>query len=114
MLKYVKNLSNYLKDINNMGDFVFKIRKEDIAYAGGLLKMQISGVVKIELEGGSLFGIERDLKRNILSKRKKVLKRLKLKKKIFRRYYNVSNSVFVKVKNFLEIAGKVVNLTENT
>src|ERR1700753_687887 len=105
MLKDIKNLNKYLNDINNMGDFVFKIRKEDIACAGGLLKMQISGVV-IELEGGSLFGIERDVKRNILSKTKKVLNRLKLKKKIFRRYYIVSNKVFVKVKNFLEVAGK--------
>jgi F-type H+-transporting ATPase subunit alpha len=55
MFKNIKKFCNDLNDINNMG-FVFKV-SDDIVYARGLLKVQMSEMVKFELENESLFGI---------------------------------------------------------
>jgi len=55
MFKNIKKFCNDLNDINNMG-FVFKV-SDDIVYARGLLKVQMSEMVKFELENEELFGI---------------------------------------------------------
>jgi len=55
MFKNIKKFCNDLNDINNMG-FVFKV-SDDIVYARGLLRVQMSEMVRFELENESLFGI---------------------------------------------------------
>lgn len=55
MYKNIKKMYSDLNDINNMG-FVFKV-SDDIVYARGLLRVQMSEMVKFELETEQLYGI---------------------------------------------------------
>src|ERR1700759_303673 len=55
MFKNIKKFCNELNDINNMG-FVFKV-SDDIVYARGLIKVQMSEMVRFEIEGEKLYGI---------------------------------------------------------
>jgi hypothetical protein len=84
MFKKMNNIYNNLNDINNMGH-VFKV-SDDIVYARGLLRVQMSEMVKFELEKKRLFGRDKDLRLSV--KRRKVIKR----------YYYQSNSGLGKEK----------------
>jgi len=66
MFKMINNIYNDLNGINNMG-FAFKA-SDDIVYARGLLRVQMSEMVKFELEKKSLFG-KNSCKKKIIIKR---------------------------------------------
>jgi F-type H+-transporting ATPase subunit alpha len=56
MLKNIKRFYNQKENMNNMG-YVFKV-SDDIVYARGLLKVQMSEMVEMEIEGeDKLYGI---------------------------------------------------------
>jgi hypothetical protein len=89
MFRKMDNICNDLNDINNMGH-VFKV-SDDIVYARGLLRVQMSEMVKFELEKKSLFGKKSG------------------KKSIIKRYYYTSNLVLGKDKfTNLVKAGEII------
>jgi F-type H+/Na+-transporting ATPase subunit alpha len=55
MLKNIKKFYTSFDDIDNMG-FVFKV-SDDIVYARGLLRVQMSEMVKFEIENETIYGI---------------------------------------------------------
>jgi hypothetical protein len=89
-----KKISLKLNDINNMG-FVFKV-SDDIVYAKGLLKVQMSDKVKLEVEKEQKYG-------KVIYKNKRIIKR----------FYRSSVFNFFKIKDIVSISNNTIKLSND-